>query len=261
MGDTEIEMNSVLYGKSGTGKTTLMGTYPKPLLVLDFSEKGTDSIRNVKGIHVIRCKSVQQLKDIYWAARKGKLIVPKKNSKGKPNPDAGKPFKTIGIDTVSGFQAMVITELKLGKGQEVVAGSEANWGTMTKKDWGEVASTCKEWITNYRDLPQCVVFIAHDRTFGGGRIEPSVGPNVSPSVASTLNACANLIVNTFIRERTVTIKLGKGKTKKKRKVAYCLRVGPHALYVTKIRKPRSTEIPAVIEDPSYDDLLEYVEGE
>src|SRR5262252_697284 len=37
----------VLYGRSGTGKTTLAATFPKPILLLDVSDRGTDSIADV----------------------------------------------------------------------------------------------------------------------------------------------------------------------------------------------------------------------
>ena len=46
----------LLYGRSGTGKTTIAASFPTPLLLLDIREKGTDSVANVKG-------ALQRLKD------------------------------------------------------------------------------------------------------------------------------------------------------------------------------------------------------
>ena len=40
----ENAISALFYGRSGTGKTTLSATFPKPLLILDIAEKGTDSI-------------------------------------------------------------------------------------------------------------------------------------------------------------------------------------------------------------------------
>ena len=42
--DIKIPKTFLFYGKSGTGKTTLAGTFPKPLF-LDVNENGTSSVR------------------------------------------------------------------------------------------------------------------------------------------------------------------------------------------------------------------------
>lgn len=261
VGDIEPEMKIVLYGRAGTGKTTLAASFPKPILFLDFKERGTDSVRDVKGVFVKRVTTSQAVEDIYWAFMKGKALDPKTK----------KPYKTIVWDATSQLQQTVIKEVMEAKGETLSEGEVGNWGTMHKQDWGKVATRMRELIYNYRDLEGInVVFIAHDRVSGNddedteeGRIEPSVGPAVSPSVAGALNAAVSIIGNTFIREKQVAIgKFKRGEAKKtKRVVKYCLRVGPHAAYITKIRKPKDIEVPAVIEDPSYDELLEYIEGE
>lgn len=262
VGDFEPEVKVVLYGRAGTGKTTLAASFPKPLLLLDFKEKGTDSIRNVKGVYVLRIENLQTVEDIYWALRKQSPELAKICG--------GKLPKSIALDTLSQMQRLVEKQIADDQGIELEGGVQ--FATFTRQDWGKISSKMKETITNYRDLDLNVVFIAHDRVFGGdsdegeadeGRIEPNVGPALSPSVASTLNAAVGIIGNTFIREKhiaTGVFKRGQAK-KTKRVVQYCLRVGPHAYYTTKIRKPKDIEVPAVIEDPSYDELLEYIEGE
>src|SRR5690606_4205793 len=107
-----------------------------------------------------------------------------------------------------------------------------DFGTMTKGQWGDVASWLKIWITNYRDLPMQVVFLAQDRVFNGededngeGEIHPEVGPRLSPSVNSHLCAAVSIIGNTFIRSRVVKREIN-GKKKEKEVIEYCLRIGP-----------------------------------
>ena len=51
----------LFYGKSGTGKTTLAGTFPKPLF-LDINENGTSSVDN-KEAQVISIKSYDDFND------------------------------------------------------------------------------------------------------------------------------------------------------------------------------------------------------
>ena len=112
------------------------------------------------------------------------------------------------------------------------------------------------------DLGINVVFLAHDRTNEGeegedGEMSPSVGPRVMPSVASILTASVKIVGNTFIRE--VHTKLDGGKMK--REVIYSMRIGPHAYYNTKIRQPKGSYTPDILENPDYDKLVSLMKGE
>lgn len=245
------EIKVVLYGKPGTGKTTLAASFPKPVLIIDVGEKGTDSVRKMKNVKVMRAENWDEIDMLYWYLRKEKH-----------------GFKTVVFDTMSQSQDMAIRKVLEERGKavddnEVVGG----WGTMRKQDWGSVATLMKELFLGLKELPLNVVLIAHDRTFAGsddddeeGAIEPSVGPRLMPSVASTINAAVGVIGNTFIRERFKKTKIGK-KVKEKREVKYCLRIGPHAYYVTKIRKPKEIVPPAVIEEPTFEKILELIDGD
>lgn len=176
-------------------------------------------------------------------------------------------YKTLIIDTASQLQQLCIQKVN----QNERAG---DWGTMTKREWGQVAAQMKTWIINLRNLPMDVVIIAQDRVFNtgedddsGGMIDPEVGPGLSPSVARHLNAAVHVIGNTFIRNRVITKKVkltGKKKgtkTKTIEKIEYCLRIGPNPVYVTKVRKPKAIEAPSVIVDPTYEDIIALVTGE
>lgn len=239
----------VFYGRAGTGKTTLASTFPGPVLVLDCKDDGDDSISDVKDLKVRDIRTWEDFEDTYWWL--------------KQNPDR---FGTVVIDTVTQLQQIVVEEIG-GKKAEKAGKAVGDWGTMTKGDWGEVASRLKTWITNYRDLPMEVVFIAQDRVFNvddeespEGAIDPEVGPRLSPSVMSHLCAAVSIIGNTFIRSRTVRKKVN-GRTREREVIEYCLRLGPSSAYITKIRKPKSVSLPTFIVDPTYEDILEIIEGE
>ena len=244
-GDTNV----VFYGRSGSGKTTLAASFPKPLLVIDCNDKGTDSIADIEGVFVLRAASWQDIEDAYWYVAKGKK------------------FKTVVIDTVSNIQEFAIREIK---GQADIGEKQpGEWGTMTKRDWGQVSSMLKSLLLNFRDLDGVnAVFIAQDRVFHAededlgtddAQIMPEVGPRLMPSVASTINAAVNVIGNTFVRERIREYKIGKQK-RTKRIVEYCLRVGPHSYYTTKLRKPKGIDAPAFIKDPTYEKLVAAIAG-
>lgn len=247
----KVKLNVVLYGRAGSGKTTVACSFPRPILLLDVKDKGTDSVSDLadKDLHVMHVRSVQDLEETYWYLRK------------TPH-----NYKTVVIDQLSGLQDLVIESVL---GQELDEGDIGRWGTMRKQDWGRVSAYMKTWIINFRDLAKVnAVFIAQDRVFNGsededsadGQILPEVGPRLMPSVVSTLNAAVGIIGNTFVRETIREFKVGKRKIKK-RKVEYCLRIGPHSMYITKIRKPKSIEVPPYLVDPDYDDIIDVMKGE
>lgn len=240
------------YGRSGSGKTTLASSFPKPILVLDIRDQGTDSIADIEGIQVRDITSHEEMNDAHlWLLK---------------NPSR---YKTVVIDTVSQWQQLVVNEI----GSRHKGKTPGDWGSMTKRDWGDVSARLKEGIINYRDLTEegmQVVFIAQDRVFNlsddeeesiaDDQIAPEVGPALSPATAKYLNAAVSVIGNTFIRVRTIEKEV-RGKKRKEKKTEYGLRLGPNPVYVTKIRKPKSTEAPPAIYDPNYEDIIEIIKGE
>lgn len=216
-------------------------------------DEGTDSIADVEGIDVFDVQSFSDFEDVYWWLKK--------------NP---KKYKTVVIDTCTQLQNMVVQEI--GGEKSSKKGKQAgDWGSMTKRDWGEVSALLKEWLVNYRDLTKLgitVIFIAQDRTFNLSDEEnentellaPEIGPALSPSVARTLNAAVSVVANTYIRERTIEKEV-KGKKVKKKVIEYCLGVGPSSLYTRKVRKPKRNELPDVIVNPEFDDLVALTRGE
>jgi hypothetical protein len=239
----------VVYGPSGTGKTTFAASAPGKILYLDVKDEGTASIADVKGIDVFEVEEFADFEEAYWWLRK--------------NPKA---YKTVIIDTCTQLQGMVVSELK---GDKKAAGKfkdkkMGDFGTMSRGDWGDIAGMLREWLGNYRDLTSLginVVFIAQHRTFNltdeeeenAQMLAPEIGPALMPSVARTLNASVGIVVNTYIREH-------KGKDKKKT-IQYCLGIGPSPLYTRKVRKPKSVRLPDVIVDPTFQDVLDITKGD
>jgi len=238
-------LTSLFYGRSGTGKTTLASTYPKRIILLDFKDRGTDSIRDVKGIDILAMDAWSDVEDVYWALRR----------------DKGQ-YKSVVLDTVAGMQNLAIAKVKEDNN---IDESES----ISRRGWGEVAGLMNTWLMNFRDLPMHVVFLAPDRIKNNtsededeevqpeeGRLEPEVGPAVIPSVARSLNAAVKVIGNTYIRQRQ---KVKEGKVVEI--TGYMVRVGPHPYYITKIRSPKSFKTPGSIIDPSFDKIIKIMKGE
>lgn len=246
----------VFYGRSGTGKTTLACTFPDKILLCDVRDQGTDSVADLDDtVEVMPVEDWDDFETTYWWL--------KNNTKY---------YSTVVIDTVSQLQQLCIEKILSEKNKDTE--NAGDWGTMTRREWGDVAALMKIWILRLRDLPLNIVFIAQDRIFNlsddevdpESMLEPEVGPRLSPSVAAHLNAAVSVIGNTYIRLK-IKRKEVKQKGKKKPKVVereltqYCLRIGPNPVYITKVRKPRDVIAPATIVDPSYREIIDIIKGE
>lgn len=236
-----LVLAALFYGRAGTGKTTVSATFPKPVLHLDIREKGTDSISDMEDVDTIQINSWDDFEGVYW------YLASDQNK-----------YRTVVIDAVSQLQDFAVEQAMLDDKKEIGE-------LVTKRQWGQAAGKLKTWMINYRDLVDSdinVVFLAHDRTRDGeesedGEMSPTVGPRLMPSVASVLTASVKLIGNTFIRETHEKSPSGK----MIRKVEYCMRIGPHAFYETKIRQPKGSFTPGVIANPDYNVLVSLMKGE
>lgn len=93
----------VIYGKSNTGKTHILSTFPKPILYARIGDDGSNTIARVSGIKGVRINSVKDLKTL------GEELLAIKKPK----------FKTVGVDTFSLAVTEWISQNVLGKGKRI----------------------------------------------------------------------------------------------------------------------------------------------
>ena len=138
-----------------------------------------------------------------------------------------------------------------------------------QQDWGQAALQMKELLRALLGLACNVVIVAQERNFSeesqSDLIAPFVGSALMPSVTGWLNPACDYVCQTYIRQRTEerTIKVGDKSVKRLERVKgvdYCLRTAPDATYASKFRVPRGTDLPECIVDPSYDKIMELING-
>lgn len=248
-----------LYGRPKTGKTRLLSTFPKPLLILG-SEDGTRSIRDVDGVNFIRI--VRHDKDrpedgsYVYLRELGDLLRELPASE----------YNTVGLDNASALSDMILADL-LGI-EEIPA--QKSWGMASREQYGQQSLQLRTILRELLSLRQHVVVIAHERNFnedGGGSdlITPTVGSALSQSVTNWLNGHVEYVCQTFIREasETLTTKIGAKEVAtqvKTGKKEYCLRTGPHSVYMTGFRVPGNVALPEAIVNPHYDKIMALVNG-
>ena len=239
----DLDENHVvlLYGKSGRGKTKTAATFPGPVLFIDINnEKGLKTVKKVKGLKFARVKTWKDFQELYWHLR-----------------DDSPDYKTIVLDQITGLQDL---GMKAVRAHFKLDDDEPFEGF---KKWGKLSGDMKQWLSSYRELSDLynVVFIAHERAFDEGEsddLDPSVGARVIPSVGDFVAGACDIIGQSFIRSRKE--KNNKGKTISVPE--YCLRVGPHPIYTTKIRRPAEAgPLPEFIVDPTYRKLVAIESGE
>lgn len=243
----ERGIRMAVYGRSGTGKTTLACDFPKPLLFIrPPDDDGRRSVFKVEGIQDVDLQSPEEIRELAAHVK-----------------ESGK-YKTVVLDNVSALQDLVLKKI-LGR-EELPA--QMGWGVATMQQWGEVGLGMKDLL---RELLSCdihVVLIAQEREFNNEGntseiLSPHVGCAVSPSVAGWIGPSVEYLVQTFLRQGTVkTIKQvgGRAVVEEQEVIQYCLRTGPHPVYNTKFRVPRGFKLPDVIVDPTYAKIEKLVSG-
>jgi len=239
----ELKTNLVMmvYGRSGTGKTHFGSTFPKPILFIDTNERGTETIAQEEDIDVVRVTEWSEMDELYWALLDKTTDV---------------QYASIVVDQVSNLQ-------DIGMAEVLRKGRKGRDETFTQRNWGQLSGMLKQWITDFRDLSDDynLLLIAHERVDDGGdddeeAIEPSIGARVMPSVSSFLDGAVDSIGSTFIKERWET-----EDKEEVRHVDYCMRIGPHAFYSTKIRRPVSAgPIPELIVNPTFKKIRDLTTG-
>ena len=241
--DLEENHVALFYGKSGRGKTETAASFPKPLLFLDINnEKGLKTVKNRPGVRVAKIGEWDDFIDLYWWLRDGQ------------------DYKTIVLDQITGLQDLCMREVRV---KLRMSPDEPFQGF---KRWGRLSGDMKTWLQSYRELSDIynVVYIAHERAFGGedetedDEMDPAVGARLIPSLGSFVDGACDIIGHSFIR----SIKVKDPETKKTgKKTEYCMRVGPHPIYVTKIRRPSELgPLPEYIVDPTYSKLVDLEQG-
>lgn len=260
----------MLYGESGTGKTTCWGSFPGKLLALICSGgkrpgelRSLNTPENKKRIDTVTIQTPGEILELAEYAE----------SSGK--------YQGVIMDHCTGVADMVLAKI-LGLDPKDLP-EQKSWGLATRQQYGQQTAQCKELFKALLGLSCNVVMIAQERIFNNKSdsdesvdelpesfgselmIKPKVGAAMGPALTGWLNTAVDYICQTHLRQRveTVTTKLG-GKdvatTKKVQGVEYCLRVAPDVLFTTKFRQPKGYKLPEVIVDPTYEKIIKHIQG-
>lgn len=221
-----------VYGKSGTGKTAFIASFPKPILYIQVGDDGTNTIKDAEGIEVLRPTSLDDVKAILAELEKDKR------------------YKTVAIDMFS----MVVNEWV---DQKIVQKNKR----MTQQAWGDLKTDVEELIKRCQVLSgkKIVVATCHEvsDSFEGleNEIVPEVRPNLNKGARSYFEGMCNYGIHTTILERDYD----KGNGEIVSKAVYSIHLGANPYYWTKTQKPVGVKVPKIMANPSYDKIMKILE--
>jgi hypothetical protein len=125
----------LLYGQAGSGKTTMIGTFPTPILYFNLTTEG--SINTLRGDPETFYYDI----DSSDTLTKKMIIVEANMKKGYF------PFKTVAVDSLSFLVEMFIRERRLYQ--------EAKNKGLTQADWGMVANTVNDALHRINAWENC----------------------------------------------------------------------------------------------------------
>lgn len=235
--DDAVEISSlgqrnfwVLWGKSGSGKTKVASTFPKPILYLQMGDDGSNTIAHVEGIYAIRIDTVSRLKQALK-----ELLHDKK-------------YATIVTDTFSMLTNMWTDENIISKKRK-----------MTQQAWGDLKVETEECIRLLYKLSRrhIVVATCHEaiETVDGmeDEIIPDACPSVSRGARTYLQGMANYGIHTTKISRTVE-KDGE----EVEKIVFAAHIGANPYYWTKFQIDSSIKLPAIMVNPTYGKIMKLI---
>jgi len=165
----QVRLKALIYGPAGAGKTHLITTLPKPVLVLDF-EGGVTTLINADGCDIVPIASEQDLRDAIAMLRQSQR------------------YASVAFDGLSLFVRRRASELRQSKER------------LTWEDWQKLTSELRAVVLPLVHLPvhlllTCLPRYLREKDERGREVGPIIGaaPDLTPALTRDLVAACDLV--------------------------------------------------------------------
>jgi Cdc6-like AAA superfamily ATPase len=231
-------LNILIYGDSGTGKTTLAGSADevpsmRPVLFIDI-EGGTESLRHsypeVETVRITKWREMQALYNELYRGSTG--------------------YQTVVLDSLTEIQKFnmyqIMADLIAKKGED---DPRVDIDVPSMREWGKNLEQVRRFVRAFRDLPMHTVFTAlaksdKDQKTGIVSIKPSLSGKMADEVAAFLDIVAYYYVKDIVVEDETVA----------RRLLLTRKTSQH------VAKDRSGMLPMVVESPTMKSLHELMKA-
>ena len=224
----------VLWGRSGSGKTELLSTFPKPILYIQIGDDGSNTIASKEDIKAIRARSPGHVKDLLTEAQKDRK------------------YATVAVDTFS----LIVNEWT---DENAVKKKKR----MTQQMWGDLKVDQEELIKLAYVLAEkkCVVLTCHEATDSIEGHEDEIAPDIRPSVSKGARTYLEGMANYGIHLAVVLKEEEDGEGNTVEVPVYIAHLASNPYYWVKTQKPKEVRLPKSVKNPTYNKIMRLMRGE
>lgn len=225
--ERQASMNLMIYGKSGVGKTRLVGSaweVPEMRRVLYIDvEGGIMTLRkDFPEVETVRIRSWKDMQAIYDELYAG-----------------GHGFETVILDSLTEIQKFNMDQIMINL---INSNDDRDMDVPSLREWGKNLEQIRRFVRAYRDLPVNVLFTCLEREDKDRMGRPIKLPSLSGKMAGEVAAFLDIVLYYNMKEVD-------GEQK---------RILQSVATESTIAKDRSGMLPPVVVDPTMEVLYDYI---